>query len=326
MDISKIAELAGVSKATVSRYLNDGYVSQANRQKIAEVIAETGYVPSRTAKTLRTGKTQVIGVIIPKINSASVSEMVSGMSQFLNSRGYQMLLANVANDEKKELDFLELFTRAGNVDGVVLIGTVLTAQHRKLLHELTIPVVVLNQSAAGVTSIFQPDYQAMFKLAKKVLKKAQKAAYIGVLSEDISAGKMRTKAFCDAYQECGLGGNPPTYVAGFNEESGYRLAGEILADIPRVDTIMCASDHIALGVIAKLVEQGLKVPEQVQVTGVGNAKISPYVVPPLTTIHYSYFQSAGLAAERLLELIKDRQRAVEHLEMDYQIIERLSTR
>ena len=84
MDINQIAQLAGVSRATVSRYLNDGYVSQEKRAAIARVIKETGYVPSQYAKSLRTGKSNVVGVIIPKINSASVSRMVAGMTTVLN--------------------------------------------------------------------------------------------------------------------------------------------------------------------------------------------------------------------------------------------------
>ena len=86
MDINEIARLAGVSRATVSRYLNNGYVSQAKREEIARVIEETGYVPSRQAQQLRTGRTNLVGVIIPKINSQSVSRMVAGITETLTRR------------------------------------------------------------------------------------------------------------------------------------------------------------------------------------------------------------------------------------------------
>ena len=80
MNINEIAKLAGVSRATVSRFLNDGYVSEDKKEKIRKVIEETGYKPSAQAQTLRTKKTNLIGVIIPKINSASISRMVAGIS------------------------------------------------------------------------------------------------------------------------------------------------------------------------------------------------------------------------------------------------------
>ena len=110
MDINEIARMAGVSRATVSRYLNDGYVSEEKRRQIKKVIDETGYQPSQRAQTLRTGKTKLVGVIIPKISSDSVGRMVQGMTRLLRERGYQMILANTDNDAKTEVDYIKLFS------------------------------------------------------------------------------------------------------------------------------------------------------------------------------------------------------------------------
>lgn len=81
MNINEIAQLAGVSRATVSRYLNEGYVSAEKRERIRKVIKETGYHPSNSAQTLRSRKTNFIGVIIPKINSDSIGKMVAGITR-----------------------------------------------------------------------------------------------------------------------------------------------------------------------------------------------------------------------------------------------------
>ena len=81
MNINEIAQLAGVSRATVSRYLNEGYVSAEKRERIRKVIRETGYHPSNSAQTLRSRKTNFIGVIIPKINSDSIGKMVAGITR-----------------------------------------------------------------------------------------------------------------------------------------------------------------------------------------------------------------------------------------------------
>ena len=103
MTINEIAEMAGVSRATVSRYLNHGYVSQEKRERIKEAIEKTGYQPSTQAQTLRTKKTKLVGVILPKISSDTVSRMVAGISDVLSKRGYQLLLANTNNDNDEEL-------------------------------------------------------------------------------------------------------------------------------------------------------------------------------------------------------------------------------
>ena len=98
MNINEIAKLAGVSRATVSRYLNDGYVSEEKRKVIKEVIEQTGYQPSAQAQSLRKQVTGLIGVIIPRIQSESVSRMVAGISRVLSESGYQLLLANTQNN------------------------------------------------------------------------------------------------------------------------------------------------------------------------------------------------------------------------------------
>ena len=87
MNINEIARLAGVSRATVSRYLNQGYVSEEKKVRIRQVIEETGYRPLSSAQTLRSKKTNFVGVIIPKINSDSISRMVSGISKALSREG-----------------------------------------------------------------------------------------------------------------------------------------------------------------------------------------------------------------------------------------------
>ena len=128
MNISDIARLAGVSKATVSRYLNDGYVSSDKRENIKRIIEETGYKPSSQARTLRTKRTGMIGVIIPKISSESVSRMVEGIGSILKKKGFKLLLADTANNSKEELTYLNAL-KEYNVDGIILLGTVLSKQH-----------------------------------------------------------------------------------------------------------------------------------------------------------------------------------------------------
>ena len=107
MNIAEIAKRAGVSSAAVSRYFNNGYISEEKREQIRKVVEETGYRPSVQAQTLRTKKTKMIGMIVPKVASASPGRVVEGVLSILNSNGYRMLLAVTQNDPKKELEYLE---------------------------------------------------------------------------------------------------------------------------------------------------------------------------------------------------------------------------
>lgn len=148
MNINEIARLAGVSRATVSRYLNNGYVSSEKKAVIRRVIEETGYQPSSQAQTLRTKKTSLIGVILPKINSDTISREVEGISDILTRRGYQLILANTNNDVEEELKYLSLF-KERQVDGVVFIATMFTRKHKQMLKDYKVPIVLLGQHLDG---------------------------------------------------------------------------------------------------------------------------------------------------------------------------------
>lgn len=327
MDITTVAKLAGVSRATVSRYLNDGYVSDEKRRAIARVIKETGYIPSRQAKILRTGKTNLIGVIIPKINSASVSRMVAGLSSVFNESQYQMLLANTDNCENKEIDYLRVFTEKDRVDGIILVGTILTPEHERALKNLQIPLIVLGQVFDGFSCVYHDDYHAVREITSHILNRGTKPAYIGVTELDIAAGKSRHTGFLDACAEKNLEVPKKAQMeSDFSVDTAY-LACERLLDVcPEVDTIVCASDSIAFGAITCLREFGRSVPEDVQVTGVGDSDLSKVITPSLTTIHHHYKTSGMEAAKMLIGAMDKEDTIVRDIRMGYELLLRNSTR
>ena len=327
MDITTVAKLAGVSRATVSRYLNDGYVSDEKRRAIARVIKETGYIPSRQAKILRTGKTNLIGVIIPKINSASVSRMVAGLSSVFNESQYQMLLANTDNRENKEINYLRVFTEKDRVDGIILVGTILTPEHERALKNLRIPLIVLGQAFDGFSCVYHDDYHAVREITSHILNRGTKPAYIGVTELDIAAGQSRHTGFLDACAEKNLEVPKKAQMeSDFSVDSAY-LACERLLDVyPEVDTIVCASDSIAFGAITCLREFGRSVPEDVQVTGVGDSDLSKVITPSLTTIHHHYKTSGMEAAKMLIGAMDKEDTIVRDIRMGYELLLRNSTR
>lgn len=203
MNISEIAKLAGVSKAAVSRYLNDGYLSEEKKQAIAKVIAETGYRPMIQAQSLRTRKTRIIGVVLPKISSFSISTILAGIESVLEKQGFQILLADSHNDPERELESLRLFAHQ-QVDGVILIATVLTAAHRALLRRMG-PVVVVGQRLRGVNCVYHDDYNAFYEMTKLVLAKGcRRLGYIGALPKDVAVGAERSRAWADALTAAGM--------------------------------------------------------------------------------------------------------------------------
>lgn len=200
MTIKEIAALADVSPSAVSRYLNNGYISREKKERIRAIIEQTGYSPSMHAQTLRTRKTMIIGVVVPKINSESVSQIISGINQSLADHGYQMLLADAENDPVKELEYLNLF-KNNPVDGIILLGTSITGKHRAFMRSNTIPMIVIGQQTDLVSCIYHDDILAAYTLTEKMILSGKKRfAYLGAAPEDPACGVNRKHGFvCRAY-------------------------------------------------------------------------------------------------------------------------------
>lgn len=304
MNIGDIARMAGVSRAAVSRYLNNGYVSSDKRERIRRVIEETGYQPSHTAQTLRTKKTRLIGVILPRINSDSISSITTGISAVLQEAGYDMLLAATGNDPERELHFLRIFSDS-RVDGVILVATVFTREHKKILKNYKIPVVLVGQHLPGFTCIYHDDFEAGYALTRHMLSKGRKRfAFIGVLHEDVAVGKNRLKGFQKALGEAGYSFPDERYeIADFSIESGYESMKKVLDRCGDIDAVVCATDRIAVGAMNAVTEKGKRIPKDIALAGFGDNIISGVTTPSLTTVHFYYYECGEKAAGAILAAI-----------------------
>lgn len=326
MNISEVAKLAGVSPAAVSRYLNNGYLSAEKKEAIRKVIQETGYRPLVQAQILRTRKTRTVGVILPRIDSFSVSSIVAGIDSVLEAQGFQILLADTHNSPEKELDYLDTFDDQ-RVDGVILIATVLTPQHLAALKGAKRPVVIVGQHLPGVPCVYHNDYQAFYDMTKLVLQKGcRRLGYIGALTQDRAVGQERLRAYQDAVRQDGLEEQAGhTAVAQFNMCSGREKAEELLRTYGPLDALICATDNMAAGALQYLHRQGIKVPEQMLLTGHGASGISEVTTPSITTIRFFYEESGSNAASLLLELLEKPDTPAKEVKLGYKILENEST-
>lgn len=324
MTINEIAELAGVSRATVSRYLNEGYVSAEKREAIRRVIEETGYEPSVQAQNLRKKVTKLIGVIIPRIQSDSIGRMVAGISSILSEAGYQLLLANTQNDAEEELKYLKVFGK-NQVDGIILIGTMFSKAHFKLMKEAEVPIVVLGQQLEDYTCVYQDDYLAAKEVTRKLLENSEKIGYIGVTKKDIAVGERRLNGFLDALSEKERSiSEDAMQIADFSIESGYEKAKVLLEKEPDTDAIFCATDSIAVGVLKYLHEKKIAVPEQIRLMGFGDTQIGSVVSPAIATVHFFYKTTGMEAARLLLEIIDTGKDLKKTLKMGFELKEKES--
>lgn len=322
MTIKEIAALAEVSPSAVSRYLNNGYISKEKKERIRAIIEQTGYSPSIHAQTLRTRKTMLIGVVVPKINSESVSQVICGINQALAENGYQMLLADTENDTGKELEYLNLF-KNNPVDGIVLLGTSITGKHKVFMKSNTIPMVVVGQQTELVSCIYHDDITAAYTLTEKMILSGKKRfAFLGVTPEDSACGVKRKQGFLDALSNYRLEFNPKLEeICGFNILSGYKHMDIILKRTQHFDGVFCATDLIAAGAMKRLKEEHLDIPRQVAITGIGNEQICTAISPRLTTAHYHYHTCGRHAINLLMGLINNDEKIISQTKLGFEIIE-----
>lgn len=326
MNISEFAQKAGVSKSAVSRYFNKGYLSEDKRELIERAIEETGYAPSVSAQNVRTRVTKLIGVILPKLSSESCARITEGIGEILNKKGYELLLVNTSNDCRKEIEYLELF-RQNRVDGVILLASMFTPMHERVLHKMRIPVVIVGQSHKGFCCVCHDDYGASYALTKLMLEKGSKdPAYIGVTDEDKAAGLARHNGFLKAMEEAGIKISLERQAtAEFTLESGYENAKRIFAHKPYPDSIFCATDNIAVGVMLYCRENKINVPNEVMISAVGDSVVGRMSAITLTSVHLHYKTSGREAARMLLASIDSGEQIPRTMQLDYEIIEREST-
>ena len=322
MNIAEIAKLAGVSRAAVSRYFNNGYISEEKKEAIRKVVEETGYRPSVQAQTLRTKKTKMIGVIVPKIASASIGKVVEGILSVLNNSSYQTLLAVTQNNPKTEMEYLSAFDDK-QVDGVILVATVFSAAYKRILKKLSVPVVIVGQQLSGYCCVFHDDYHASYDLTRLLLEKGRnRLGYIGAIQQDKAVGAERYRGFKDAVTSSGYAELADNHViASFSVASGYEKTGELLEKCPDLNGLICATDTMAAGAVQYLQEHNIRIPEQILVAGQGASDMSKVTSPPLITVHYSYEKSGELAIQMLMEFLEQKETAVKEVKLGYYLVD-----
>ncbi len=299
--INDIAKKAGVAKSTVSRYLNNGSVSQKTREKIEKIIKETGYTPNTYAQSLKAEKTNMIGVIIPRLNSASTNEVLEGIDATARKAGYQLVITNSNQENARELENIQTLQRQ-KVAGIIMLTREITSAHRELINKLQIPFLSIGQKVEAVHSIIHQDYEAGQKIAEYALELGHKDfLYIGVPEYDQAVGVERKNGFLDTLKD-----REEVQVnvieTEFSRKVAYKKALTLLSEMT-ASYIACATDNIAVAFLKAASELGYSVPEDFSLSGFGGYDSTSFVTPTITTVDYPYQALGEEAVETIQKLI-----------------------
>ena len=301
MTMADIARLSGVGKSTVSRYFNGGYVKEETRAKIQKVIEQYHYTPNAFAR-LNARQSNVIGVIVPTLNSKITSRVITSIDRYLREKDYTTLIQNSDHDIDQELKNIQRLIQL-NVDGILISSIAITKDHKELLKKAEIPIVVLTQDYEDGISIIYDDYHAGKMMGEYIGKNGhKKVGYISVYEADRAVGIERKRGVLDGLKEYGIDA-----VVGKSDYSfigGQKVARELLEEHSDLDAMICATDRLAFGTYKILHEKGKKIPEDVSVAAFGGYDESSLLTPELTTLKFDSYGMGYLGAETILKMIK----------------------
>jgi LacI family sucrose operon transcriptional repressor len=335
--IADIARMAGVAKSTVSRFLNGGAVSVDTRRKIEKVVKATGYVPNTFAQSLKAKRTNIIGTVVPRLDSFATSHTLMGIDEELRAQHYQMLISNTSQDVKREIEALYELGRQ-KISGIILLAAQITDEHLTAIRDIRIPVLLVGQQHEQIHSLIHDDYRAGYDIGAYVLSQGHREiAYVGVTEKDVAVGVRRKEGFKQAVRDAlphqahmddvkqleqAAGYDIRYYETGF-KMSDARVAASAILDGFKPSLMVCATDNIALGVINAAYSRGIAIPSELSVTGFGGYDITEVIHPALTTVQYPYMEAGRVAAQNIVRLVEHK--PVEKVTvMNYSLVERES--
>lgn len=326
--LKQIAEATGVHTSTVSRALDPQkrhLVADDVADRIASVAQSLGYQPNRVATSLRTGRSQLVGVLLPDIANPVFAPILSGIAETLATEGYSPIVADAGNDSSQQIAFVDNLLNQ-RVDGIIL--ATVSRDDDVVGHCLArgLPVVLVNrfEFRDRVSSVVSDDELGMRLAVDHLVSNGHH--HIGHVSGPLgtSTGLLRRDGFARAMARHGL----PAQIeeaSHFTREAGVVPSRALIAGTPGLTAIVAANDLLALGTFDAMRSLGLRCPDDISVVGHNDMPLVDLISPPLTTIRIGHREMGRRAAKMLLGEIDNPDAAVRHVILQPELVVRAST-
>ncbi|MEV5172444.1 LacI family DNA-binding transcriptional regulator [Streptomyces flaveolus] len=305
--LAVLAARAGVHVSTVSRALTPGSpgIGAATAERIRTLAAELGYQRDPAAAALRTGRSKVFGVLVPRLTDFVLARIYEGLDAEAAEHGYNTFVVNTTDDPALRRERLEELL-ARRVDGIVLGDARLDGDELvKTLVARNIPYVLVSRRLRGHLSVTTDDLLGGRLAAEHLLELGHRHVAVVAGEPYASTGTERTSGFVRRYAQAGL---PPRagYVlpSRFDTAGGHAACAELLKLEPRPTAVFAVNDTAAIGVIGALQEHGLRPGTDVAVVGYNDIPVAAEIPVPLTTIHSPMFDMGRQAMALLLRRLQ----------------------
>lgn len=310
--MDEIAKLAGVSKATVSRVLNDSEcgVGEQTRVRVKKIAEELGYSVEQTEKKKNVSFTRYIALILPDITNPFFADLAKSVEQSLRRKGYSLVLANTDFSEDNEAaQMRELMVK--RLEGILLVPSGIRArEEHDLPRRYQIPMVLMDRKLEGISDIpgvySNNEYASVISCEHLIRKGARDIVFIsGPLN--VSTSIERFEGYKAVLAQHSIPFRPEMCRHGsYTVESGYNAVLELERSGISYSAILAANDLMALGALKAVREFGYRVPEDVQIIGFDNIEFSQYCEPSLSTMQQPTFDMGAKAVELLTGIIEKR--------------------
>lgn len=309
LTLEQIGELADVSRSTVSRVINgqDG-VRPIVRERVLQVIAETGYQPNPVARSLAGQSSKILGLVIPQTAQILFTDpyfprLIQGISRACHAHDY-MLTLFLFDDVEQEHDIYKRVLHTHLLDGLILTATQQNDELINQLLERDVPFVLVGQHQNPRVNFVDADNRAGAYTAVRHLIRLgyKRIATITGLDSNL-ASVHRLEGYQLALRDAGHKIDTNLIVSGmFTERGGYKAMSDLLAEMP--EAVFVASDAMAVGALRALRHQNISIPEQIALVGYDDLPPASTAEPPLTTIRQPIYRAGLQAVELLLDSLK----------------------
>jgi len=312
--ISDVAEKAKVSRATVSHVINNTrYVSDETRHKVEKVISELGYRPNVLARSLRSGQTHTLGLIVPDSSNTFFAEISREIEISAFEAGYSVILCNSNEDPQREKLYIDVLTEK-QVDGIILVSTCGQINTLRGLKKLQIPVALLDRDIKNLsldTVLVDNKNGGLLATNHLISLGHQRIGFITGPS-DANPSAERLTGYKQALRENGIPFEKELIRYGdFTAPSGRLKAIELISLSNPPTAIFAGNDMMAIGVLRAATEKGLHVPEDIALIGFDDIELAAFTNPPLTTIAQPKLEMGKTITELLIQRIKNKERDVQ---------------
>jgi len=326
--IEDVARLAGLSRTTVSRVINNHpYVSGEKKEAVMKAMNSLGYVPNSSARSLRNQKTGMIAVLIPRIMNPFFSQLIDSLEMAASEQGYQLIVCQTRYSKEKELSYLNLL-KTKQVDGVILAS--IQNKWDIIKHFLQYgPIILCNEDDenATVPTVFADQVYGAYIATKHLIELGHKKIAYCSRSSNSKVSRKRETGFLKAMFEHQLQCEENLI---FRDTATIEDGKEILHQIKKMKVrptaIFTGSDEVAAGVISEAIRYGWDIPSDLAVVGFDNQSIANLLHPTITTVHQPIDELASLALKLLVEKLHTKSyQTRQEYQLDLHLLIREST-